>query len=124
MNRTVSRELTTALLAALGSEYRLRMVQLLAAGERCVCEIAPHFPTAFSVVSHHLSVLEQAGIITSRRDGRWMRYRLTDLRVLELLDIARQLAKQYQSARRTARRPKASERPCCSPAYTAAVSSE
>jgi DNA-binding transcriptional ArsR family regulator len=83
---------------------------LLATGERCVCEIAPHFPTAFSVVSHHLSVLEQAGVIVSRRDGRWMRYRLTDTRVLELLDAARRLAKKHQSGRRTARRPKASER--------------
>jgi len=114
MNVTSS-QLTTALLAALGSEYRLRMVELLAGGERCVCEIAPHFPTSFSVVSHHLSVLEQAGIVISRRDGRWMRYRLTDTRVLELLDQARQFARRHQSGRRTARRPKASDRACCLP---------
>jgi ArsR family transcriptional regulator len=105
-----SRQLTTAFLAALGSEYRMRMVELLATGERCVCEIAPHFPTAFSVVSHHLSVLEQAGIIVSRRDGRWMRYRLTDATVLELLNSARRLARQNKAGRRTARRPKGSER--------------
>jgi len=105
-----SRQLATAFLAALGSEYRMRMVELLAAGERCVCEIAPHFPTSFSVVSHHLSVLEQAGIIQSRRDGRWMRYRLVDDSVLELLGLARQLARQSKSGRRTARRPKASEK--------------
>ena len=108
-----SRQLTTALLAALGSEYRMRMVELLATGERCVCEIAPHFPTSFSVVSHHLSVLEQAGVVVSRRDGRWMRYRLTDDSVLELLGLARQLARQCKSGRRTARRPKASERENC-----------
>ena len=105
-----SRQLTTALLAALGSEYRMRMVELLAAGERCVCEITPHFPTSFSVVSHHLSVLEQAGIVVSRRDGRWMRYRLADDSVLELLGLARQLARNCKSGRRTARRPKGSER--------------
>ena len=105
-----SRQLTTALLAALGSEYRMRMVELLATGERCVCEIAPYFPTSFSVVSHHLSVLEQAGVVVSRRDGRWMRYRLTDDSVLELLGLARHLARQCKSGRRTARRPKASER--------------
>jgi ArsR family transcriptional regulator len=108
-----SRQLTTALLAALGSEYRMRMVELLAAGERCVCEITPHFPTSFSVVSHHLSVLEQAGIVVSRRDGRWMRYRLADDSVLELLGLARQLARNCKSGRRTARRPKASEREAC-----------
>jgi len=105
------RQLTTALLAALGSEYRMRMVELLATGERCVCEIAPHFPTSFSVVSHHLSVLEQTGVVVSRRDGRWMRYRLADDSVLELLGQARQLARQCKSGRRTARRPRASERP-------------
>ena len=108
-----SRQLTTALLAALGSEYRMRMVELLAAGERCVCEITPHFPTSFSVVSHHLSVLEQAGIVTSRRDGRWMRYRLADDSVLELLGLARQLARNCKSGRRTARRPRASGREGC-----------
>jgi len=111
-----SRRLVTAYLAALGSEYRMRMVELLAVGERCVCEIAPYFPTSFSVVSHHLSVLEQAGIIVSRRDGRWMRYRLADESVLELLGLARKLARECKSVRRTARRPKASEREvCCKP---------
>ncbi len=108
-----NRQLTTALLAALGSEYRMRMVELLATGERCVCEIVPHFPTSFSVVSHHLSVLEQAGVVVSRRDGRWMRYRLVDDSVLELLGLARQLARECKSGRRTARRPKASERKAC-----------
>jgi DNA-binding transcriptional ArsR family regulator len=108
-----SRQLTTALLAALGSEYRMRMVELLATHEHCVCEIATHFPTSFSVVSHHLSVLEQAGLITARRDGRWMRYRLADGSVLELLGLARQLARQCKSGRRTARRPKASHRDIC-----------
>ena len=111
---TTNRELTTALLAALGSEYRMRMVELLAAGECCVCDMASHFPTSFSVVSHHLSVLEQAGVVVSRRDGRWMRYRLADDSVLELLGLARQLARSCKSSRRTARRPKASEpEGCC-----------
>ncbi len=113
-----SRQLTTAYLAALGSEYRMRLVELLAAGERCVCELAPHFPTSFSVVSHHLSVLEQAGIIVSRRDGRGMRYRLADESVLEFLDQARQLAKAGKPGRCTARRPKGSERTSCSTSST------
>jgi len=108
------RELTAALFAALGSEYRLRILDFLGARERCVCEIAPQLPTSFSVVSHHLSVLEQAGLIESRRDGRWMRYRVTEPAVLRLVTAARQLARRAKSGRRTARRPKASDRPCCS----------
>jgi len=109
----MSRQKTADFFAALGSENRVRIVELLASGERCVCEIAPHFPTAFSVVSHHLAVLERAGIITSRRDGRWMRYRLADESVLKLLGLARELARQFKSSRRTARRPKASDRELC-----------
>ena len=105
------RQMKADLLKALGQPTRLKILELLAEGERCVCEIAPHFPTSFSVVSHHLSVLEQAGVVVSRRDGRWMRYRLADDSVLELLELARQLARQCKSGRRTARRPKASERP-------------
>ena len=113
---TTSRQLTADFFAALGSENRVRIVELLASGEHCVCDIASHFPTSFSVVSHHLSVLEQAGIVVSRRDGRWMRYRLTDDSVLELLGLARQFARQCKSGRRSARRPKASERDaCCEP---------
>lgn len=99
--------------AALGSEYRLLILELLGREERCVCEVAPHLPTSFSVVSHHLSVLEQAGLIESRRDGRWMRYRVTNPAVLELIERARQLARKAKSGRRTARRPKASDRTCC-----------
>jgi ArsR family transcriptional regulator len=105
-----SRQLTTELLAALGSDCRMRMVELLATGERCVCNIAPHFPTSLSVVSHHLGILEKAGVIVSRRDGRWMRYRLADDSVLEFLASARELARCCKGGRRTARRPKASER--------------
>lgn len=108
-----SRELTAAAFAALGSEYRLRIIELLAAGERCVCEVVPHIPTSFSVVSHHLSVLERAGLIQSRRDGRWMRYRLTDPAVLDLLDRVRRLAGRHRADRCTARRPKGSDRTCC-----------
>jgi DNA-binding transcriptional ArsR family regulator len=98
---------TTAFLAALGNESRLRIVELLATGECCVGEIAPHLPTAASVVSHHLSVLEQAGIIVSRRDGRWIRYRLTDGSVLELLNSTHQLARCCKAGRRQTRQSSA-----------------
>ena len=106
----MSRQKTADFFAALGSENRVRIVELLASGERCVCEIAPHFPTAFSVVSHHLAVLERAGIITSRRDGRWMRYRLADDSVLELLGMARELARGRKPGRPTAAKSRASVR--------------
>jgi ArsR family transcriptional regulator len=80
------------LLAALGNEHRLRIVELLRGRERCVCEITPQFDLDPSVVSRHLAVLERAGIVRSRRDGRWIHYQLADRRVLRLIETARQLS--------------------------------
>ncbi|MEO0108131.1 MAG: metalloregulator ArsR/SmtB family transcription factor [candidate division WOR-3 bacterium] len=78
---------TAEIFTALGNEHRLRIVELLRDGGRCVCQIAPEFDLDLSVVSRHLSVLEQAGIIISRREGRWIHYRLADRRVLKLLSL-------------------------------------
>jgi len=80
------------LLAALGNEHRLEIVELLRRGERCVCEITPTFALDPSVVSRHLAILERAGVIVSRRDGRRVFYRITDRRLLRVLDLARLLA--------------------------------
>ena len=93
------------MLAALGNEHRLRIIELLRGGERCVCEIAPEFSLDPSVVSRHLAVLEQAGLIVSRREGRWIRYRLADRRLLRLLDGARHLAEHAEQARTPASEP-------------------
>ena len=75
-------------LAALGSEHRLKIVKLLRGGERCVCEITPEFELDPSVVSRHLAVLEQAGVIVSRRAGRWIFYRVADGRILQMAALA------------------------------------
>jgi len=61
---------------ALGDPTRLRVVQALADGERCVCEIQGHVDVAPNVLSHHLKVLREAGLVRARRRGRWIDYRL------------------------------------------------
>jgi DNA-binding transcriptional ArsR family regulator len=86
-------------LAALGSEHRLKIVELLRSGERCVCEITPEFGLDPSVISRHLAVLERAGVIVSRRAGRWIHYRIADRRVLRLLEEARRMAGASKPAR-------------------------
>lgn len=85
---------TARLLAALGNEHRLRLVELLAAGERCVCQLTPEFPLDTSVVSRHLAILEAVGAIVARRQGRWTHYRIADRRVLRLVAMARQIAEK------------------------------
>jgi ArsR family transcriptional regulator, arsenate/arsenite/antimonite-responsive transcriptional repressor len=104
---------TAEYLAALGNEHRLKIVALLAGGERCVCHIAPEFELDPSVVSRHLAVLEQAGVIVSRRDGRWIHYRVADPRVLRLVGIAREMMEPEEDDKAGAARTKSRPRGCC-----------
>ncbi|WP_435334963.1 ArsR/SmtB family transcription factor [Haloarchaeobius sp. TZWWS8] len=66
---------------ALASETRYRIVRLLAAAEDelCVCEFDPLLDVSESAVSHALSKLTDAGLVTRRKDGKWRYYRSTDL---------------------------------------------
>ena len=61
---------------ALADESRLRMLMALGLGELCVCQLTELLGLAMSTVSKHLSVLHQAGLVTVRREGRWMYYSL------------------------------------------------
>lgn len=63
-------------LRALGHPDRLRIVQSLAAREACVCELVDELGLRQPAISQHLSVLKRAGLVRSRRDGSFVRYRL------------------------------------------------
>lgn len=62
---------------AMGHPLRLGIIEMLAEGERCVCDIVEHVGTDISNVSKHLSVLKKVGIVHDRRDGLKMMYSLT-----------------------------------------------
>ena len=61
---------------ALADEKRVRTLLALRNGELCVCQITELFGLAPSTISKHLSILFQAGLVESRKDGRWMYYKL------------------------------------------------
>jgi ArsR family transcriptional regulator, arsenate/arsenite/antimonite-responsive transcriptional repressor len=63
---------------ALADENRVRMLLSLRKGELCVCQITELFGLAASTISKHLSILYQARLVESRKDGRWIYYRLPD----------------------------------------------
>lgn len=89
-----------AIFAALSHPVRLQTVIMLAGSERCVCEIARHFQQERSVVSRHLRQLARAGIVESRTEGRKVIYRLTEPRVLELIDIVIEMLKKKPRRKR------------------------
>ena len=73
-----------AVLSALSEEKRLRILEILRSGEHCVCDLTEHMGTAQSLLSHHLKVLREAGLVADRREGRWSYYRLVPEALAEL----------------------------------------
>lgn len=63
---------------ALSDVNRVRALMLLQAGELCLCQIIDLLELAPSTVSKHMAVLLQAGLVESRKDGRWHYYRLPE----------------------------------------------
>jgi ArsR family transcriptional regulator len=65
--------------AALADETRRRILGLLASGEICVCHIHEALDVPQSTASRHLAHLRKAGLVTTRREGLWIHYRLAEL---------------------------------------------
>ena len=97
-----------AITKALSDPNRVRILLALKRGELCVCQITELFGLATSTVSKHLSILNQAGLILSRKTERWVYYRLPDksapVAVREALDwVQKSLAKTEAADRDAAR---------------------
>jgi ArsR family transcriptional regulator len=69
-------DLLTRRFKALSDPHRLRILDRLRGGERCVCELTDALDAGQSLLSFHLKVLKDAGLVTDRRDGRWAYYTL------------------------------------------------
>jgi len=80
-----------ALLKALADPIRLQVVEALAGGERCVCELTEQLGLAQSKLSFHLKVLKDAGLLADRQQGRWIYYRLEPGALSDLRDWLDQL---------------------------------
>ena len=99
-----------AMARALADENRTRIAMFLRRGEMCVCQIVEMLRLAPSTVSKHLNILQQAGLIESRKDGRWIYYRLPEkpsARVQGTLDWLAASLRDDPEAAGDARRAKA-----------------
>ena len=67
-----------AVIKALGDESRLRIVAALHGRELCLCQLVELLGLATSTVSRHASILQQARLINSRKEGRWTYFRLDE----------------------------------------------
>jgi ArsR family transcriptional regulator len=72
------------ILKALSDETRLKILEFLLNGEKCVCQIFPHVKRTQSTVSIQLGKLEEWGIVESRREGKQIFYRIKDYRICDI----------------------------------------
>ncbi|EWT04076.1 ArsR family transcriptional regulator [Intrasporangium chromatireducens Q5-1] len=81
----------SAVFKLLGDPTRAKLLYaLLEAGELCVCDLAASTGTTETTVSQSLRLLRASQVVTARRDGRLMYYRLADAHVRMLLDLTRE----------------------------------
>lgn len=66
------------LFSALADRTRLRLINLIGDSEVCVCFLVEILKTSQPKISRHLAYLRQAQIVTARREGKWMHYRLSE----------------------------------------------
>lgn len=85
-----------ALFHALSDPIRIDVVNQLLGGDRCVCELTEDLEMAQSRLSWHLKTLVDAGIISSRREGRWNYYSVNP----ETIEEAREVLASFKSGRR------------------------
>jgi DNA-binding transcriptional ArsR family regulator len=71
---------------ALSDPIRLEIVTYLRDGERCVCEIVPHLNLIQPVISRHLKILKDTGIVRCRKDGTKRLYSIVDPRIFNVVD--------------------------------------
>ena len=68
----------TSIGQAIVDPTRVRIIAALRLGELCVCELVDALEISQSTLSTHLQVLRQTGVVSTRREGRWIYYSLTD----------------------------------------------
>ncbi|HEX8560482.1 MAG TPA: metalloregulator ArsR/SmtB family transcription factor [Pyrinomonadaceae bacterium] len=66
------------LFRALADRTRLRLLNLMAAGEVCVCFFVEVLGESQPKISRHLAYLRRAGVVAARREGKWMHYRIAE----------------------------------------------
>ncbi|TRZ53243.1 ArsR family transcriptional regulator [bacterium] len=75
----------------LGGRERMKIIQYLSTGEKCVCGILEHLNLPQNLVSYHLGALRKNDLIIARREGKWIHYSLNKKSFGKLQDFLRKL---------------------------------
>lgn len=106
---------------ALGDNTRLRLLNLMADQEICVCYLVEILEQGQPKISRHLAYLRNAGIVEARRDGKWMHYRIVMPPNIGAAQVLRQTLSWLREERTMQVDRAQLSKACCSPARFAAL---
>lgn len=109
-----SAEALETLFAALADRTRLRLLNLMSDGEVCVCFFVEVLDEPQPKISRHLSFLRRAGLVTARRDAKWMHYSLAEPKHSTVARVLEQTLTVLRDEPDMLRDRRALARACCS----------
>ena len=68
---------TALIFKAFCDENRIRILKLLRGGEKCACKLLEEMSISQPTLSHHMKILCDSGIVTGRKEGKWMHYSIS-----------------------------------------------
>jgi len=97
-------DLKADILKAMAQSTRLRILELLRDGEKCICEIIPAINGEQSNISRHISLMQKSRLVSTRKDGVKVMVKIRDPRIFEILDkvslvLKTQIKEQNQLAK-------------------------
>ena len=101
------------LFQALGDATRLRLLNLMAAGEVCVCYFVEILDETQPKISRHLAYLRRAGLVAARREGKWMHYGMVMPRDQAVAEVLGAVLRAVAANPKMQRDRLALERVCC-----------
>ena len=106
---------------ALGDNTRLRLLNLMGEQEICVCYFVEILDQGQPKISRHLAYLRRAGIVATRREGKWMHYRIVMPPNLGAVQVLRQTLAWLKEERTMQADRSRLTKACCSPAKFTAL---
>jgi ArsR family transcriptional regulator len=78
MNLELDVKRTALIFKAFCDENRIKILQMLLSGEKCACRLLEEMNITQPTLSHHMKILCDSGIVTGRKEGKWMHYSISD----------------------------------------------
>lgn len=90
-------ELKAEILKALAQPTRLKILELLRNGEKCICEIVPAINGEQSNISRHISLMQRSHLVTTRKDGVRLMVKVKDPEIFNILDRVSKILKNQMN---------------------------